>query len=229
MVHGKIAGITLGGLAGYLLISKGFRLVRDTVAYAADASKWKAYYKYGVKADSERGCVVPPGYASCTRDIGGGKELVVEDPKQKKSEDGKNQDASASDLKAVISSAIKEGVDAWVNGRKGAEDASEGEEKASEEEVITEYDENGKPVAGRYPFEKVSCDDTVVYPPQFDTAPGDPEVTDVDSLENGADILEESIKTAREAGVPEENILHNAKEIDAFFGAEKENENETVD
>lgn len=78
----------------------------------------------------------------------------------------------------------------YTKRRKGAKEASEGETEASEK--VVEYDENGKPVAGRYPFGNTDCDDTVVYPPKYDTAPGDPEVTYVDSLENGVDILEEN-------------------------------------
>ena len=144
MIKGKLVGITFGGLAGYLLIGKAFHMVRDTVAYVTDASKWKAYYKYGIGKEKGVNCVVPPGYSSCTREIGNGKELVVEDPKQKNTENGENGSASKEDLKASISSAIKDSVDVWLRGKKAAEGASEGHTEASEEDIRREMDEVSK-------------------------------------------------------------------------------------
>lgn len=144
MIKGKLVGITFGGLAGYLLVGKAFHLVRDTVAYVTDASKWKAYYKYGSGKEGSVNCVVPPGYSSCTRDIGDGKELVVEDPKQKNAENGENGSGSKEDLKASISSAIKDSVDIWLKGKKAAEGASEGHTEASEEDIRLMMDEASK-------------------------------------------------------------------------------------
>lgn len=44
------------------------------------------------------------------------------------------------------------------------------------------------------------------------------------------DILAQSVEEAREAGVPEEKILHNVEEIDEFFNNTKEqDQDETVD
>ena len=222
MVKGKIARIAFGGLAGYLLISKGFNLIRGCVKDVCTAAEWKAYYK------DKEGLHVAPGYCQYTRKIDDEHELVIE-KKDSRVKTEREENASLDGLNGSLSDAIAKAIDDWISSRKKTEEASEGETEASEEGVISEYDENGKPVAGRYPFVNTDCVDPGFYPPQFDKAPGDPEVTNVDSLENGANILEESIETAREAGVPEEDILHNVKEIDAFFGAEKEDGNETVD
>lgn len=183
MVNGKIAGIAFGGLAGYLLISKAMNVVRGCVRDICTAAEWKAYYK------DKEGLHVAPGYCQYTRQIDDDHELVVEktDSRNKESTEEK---ASMEALKASISDAITKSIDEWIKRRKGAKEASEGETEASEK--VVEYDENGKPIAGRYPFGNTDCDDTVVYPPKYDTAPGDPEVTYVDSLENGVDILEEN-------------------------------------
>lgn len=222
MVKGKIAGIAFGGLAGYLLISKGFNLIRGCVKDICTAAEWKAYYK------DKEGLHVAPGYCQYTRKIDDEHELVIEKKDSRVKTEGE-ESASLNGLKGSLSDAIAKAIDDWIGSRKKTEEASEGETEASEDGVVSEYDENGKPIAGRYPFGNASCDDLVFRPSQFDTAPGDPEVTNANSLKNGEDILEKSIETAREAGVPEEDILHNVKEIDAFFGDEKEDENETVD
>lgn len=183
MVNGKIAGIAFGGLAGYLLISKAMNVVRGCVRDICTASEWKAYYK------DKEGLHVAPGYCQYTRKIDDDHELVVEKTDSRNKENAE-KNASMESLKGSLSDAIAKSIDEWISSRKGAEEASEGETKASEK--VVEYDDNGKPVAGRYPFGNTDCDDTVLYPPQFDTAPGDPEVTYVDSLENGVDILEEN-------------------------------------
>lgn len=183
MVNGKIAGIAFGGLAGYLLISKAMNVIHGCVREICTAAEWKAYYK------DKEGLHVAPGYLQYTRKIDDNHELVIEktDSRNKESTEEK---ASMETLKASISDAIAKSIDEWIKNRKGAEEASEGETEASEK--VVEYDENGKPVAGRYPFGNTDFENKVDYPPQFDTAPGDPEVTYVDSLENGVDILEEN-------------------------------------
>lgn len=183
MVNGKIAGIAFGGLAGYLLISKAMNVIRGCVKDVCTASEWKAYYK------DKEGLHVAPGYCQYTRQIDDNHELVVEktDSRNKESTE---ENASMESLKGSLSDAIAKVIDDWIKNRKRAEEASEGEIEASEK--VVEYDENGKPVAGRYPFENTDCDDTVCYPPKYDTAPWEPEVTYVDSLENGVDILEEN-------------------------------------
>lgn len=162
MINGKIAGLTFGGIAGYLILSKSIRLVEHTVAYIADASKWKAYYKYGSGKEGQVNCIVPPGYSSSTRDIGNGKEIVIEDPKQKVSENGSEEDIPKKDLKAALAAVVSEVVKDWAKVPDEPKGASEGQETASEEdiseesepegEIVTERDENGNPIAGRYPF-----------------------------------------------------------------------------
>lgn len=192
MIKGKIAGLTIGGLAGYLLISKGFSFMQNCVAYATDASKWKAYYKYGVNADVGKdriSCVVPPGYSSCTRDIGNGKELAVEDPKQKKQDSDGKEDASVKDLKASLAGALTDAIKEWLKGEKGQEEASEGDSEASEEEKASEDE---KPTSGRYPWGDTDGDD-ILCPEQFDKAPGDPEPLYHDDLEDGVKVTYETV------------------------------------
>lgn len=199
MVKGKIAGFAFGGLAGYLLISKGISLIRDCVAYSTDAVKWRAYYKFGVQNDRDDNgvrCVVPPGYSSATRSVGGGKEVVIEDPKQKKDENGENNDASTSDLKASLADAINKTIKEWLDKDKKPEEAKEGDSEASCEDIgdtVTTRDENGKPIAGRYPWGDTDGDD-ILCPEQFDKAPGDPEPLYHDDLEEGIKVTYENVE-----------------------------------
>ena len=176
MIRGKIAGLTIGGLAGYLLISKGFTLMQNCVAYVTDASKWKAYYKYGAKVDKDDNgvfCVVPPGYSSCTRNIGDDKELVIEDPKQKKQDSDQKEDASRNDWKDSLAGAVAKAINEWLDGKEKQEEASEGETEASES---TE-----------------EAEDDILCPEQFDKAPGDPEPLYHDDLEDGVKVTYETV------------------------------------
>ena len=217
MVKGKIIGITFGGLAGYLLLSKVFNVVQNSVAYVTDASKWKAYYKYGTETgEGGVNCIVPPGYSSCTRTIGKDREYVVEDPKQKQNaENSENPNTSKSDLKAELAHAITKAINDLLDGKKAPEGAKEGQREASEDDIscpqdcdfctldkcphekmkmggkITEWDENGTPVAGRYPWtEGTECSWSIVEAEEdpFDKAPGDPEPLYHDDLYDGVKV-----------------------------------------
>lgn len=200
MVKGKIAGFAFGGLAGYLLISKGINLIRDCVAYGTDAAKWRAYYKFGVQNDRDDNdirCVVPPGYSSASRSVGGGKEIVIEDPKQKKDENSENKDASTSDLKSSLADAVNKAIKELLDKPKAQEEAKEGDSEASDKDVfgdtVTTRDENGKPIAGRYPCGDTDGDD-ILCPEQFDKAPVDAEPLYHDDLENGVDATYENVE-----------------------------------
>lgn len=139
MVKGKVAGVVFGGLAGYLLIVKGLNVLHACVKDICTAAEWKAYYK------DKEGLHVAPGYQQYTRKINDDEELVVEKADSRVRKAG-NEDASLNDLKASLSSAISKSIDAWLNGRKGQEEASEGETEASEEPDISGEDTDGDEV-----------------------------------------------------------------------------------
>ena len=62
----KGAGITLGGIAAFLILNKTLNIAGKAVSEIAEASKWRSYYKHGNHAYS-----TPPGYT--------GKSYAVDD------------------------------------------------------------------------------------------------------------------------------------------------------
>lgn len=201
MVKGKIAGFAFGGLAGYLLISKGISLIRDCVAYSTDAVKWRAYYKFGVQNDRDDNgirCVVPPGYSSASRSVGGGKEIVIEDPKQKKDENSENKDAPTSDLKASLADAVNKAIKEWLDRQKAQEETKEGDSEASDKDIF--------------------C------PEQFDKAPGDPEPLYHDDLEDGVKVTYENVED-----IFEDFDKESVSDKYSYTDSEKTEEKETDD
>jgi hypothetical protein len=161
MIKGKMAGIAFGGLAGYLLVSKVLNTVHSAVKNVCEASKWRSYYKYG----KDNPDAVPPGYSKTTRYPDGREE-------EENDASALERNASHTARNGPVSEAVAKAIDDIFGRDKKQEEASEGQETASEED---------------------NADDT-----------------------DGDDILEESVKKAREAGVREEDILHNVSEIDQF-------------
>lgn len=176
MVKLKAGGIVLGGIAAYLILSKGIGAVERGIRNMCVAHEWKNYYKYG-----KDGNMVPPGYASHTRQINDKEEYVVESPEQMEaSKKQVQQNASNKGVGAQFAEAIVKAVADAFGGEKKAKEASEGQEKASEEDtyicpqncqeceipvcpyehlknggVITQWrTDNGQPVSGRYPWGK---------------------------------------------------------------------------
>ena len=168
MIKMKAGGIVLGGIAAYLILSKGIGAVERGIRNICVAHEWKNYYKYG-----KEGNMVPPGYAMHTRKNENGDNIdtgTVE--AMKKQENSASNKGVGAKVTEVIAKAISDTF-AAVNAEK---EASEGEETASESEEkcpqdcdhceaakcpfehlknggkIVEWNEKGEPVAGRYPW-----------------------------------------------------------------------------
>ena len=174
MVKVKAGGIVLGGLAAYLLISKGMNVVGGAVRNICESRKWKNYYKYG-----KEGNMVPPGYSMHTHENEQGETVEVNDGKQPvKQPQEANKTSTGEAVGRAISDAILKMINDTFGTPKAAEGASEGDLEVSEglkqcpqdcdncqiEKCpyeglkyggkITSWDDNGRPVAGRYPWEK---------------------------------------------------------------------------
>ena len=166
MVKMKAGGIVLGGIAAYLILSKGISAMERCVRNICVAREWNNYYKYG-----KEGNMVPPGYAMHTRKAENGDNVDTGTVQaMRKQENGTPNKG----IGAQFAEAIVKAISDAFGGEKAPEEASEGQEKASEEDIcpencadcavkecpfenckfdgkITEW-ENHKPVAGRYPW-----------------------------------------------------------------------------
>jgi hypothetical protein len=174
MVKVKAGGIVLGGLAAYLIISKGMNVVGGAVRNICESRKWKNYYKYG-----KEGNMVPPGYSMHTHENENGDTVEVNDGKQpvkQPQESGKTSTGEA--LGRAVSDAILKMINDTFGAPKAAEGASEGEIEASEKPFacprdcdncsvtkcphehlknggkITEWSEDGRPIGGCYPWDE---------------------------------------------------------------------------
>ena len=174
MVKVKAGGIVLGGLAAYLIISKGMNVVGGAVRNICESRKWKNYYKYG-----KEGNMVPPGYSMHTHENENGDTVEVNDGKQpvkQPQEVGKTSTGEA--LGRAVSDAILKMINDTFGAPKAAEGASEGDLEASEKPFacprdcdncsvskcphehlknggkITSWDDNGRPMSGCYPWDK---------------------------------------------------------------------------
>ena len=169
MIKGKMAGIVIGGFTGYLLLSKALNVIRSGMNQMASANMWKNYYKYG-----KDGNMVPPGYSMHSRTSEDGTPVTVEKDKTK-------QDASKTAENSPVMDAIAEAIRKSFGGSDEAREAKEGQTEASDgndvfyvcpqncntcevpkclfenlkqDGKITAWDENGKPIAGRYSWDK---------------------------------------------------------------------------
>ena len=130
MVKAKVGGIVLGGLAAYLLLSKGLNVVNNCVRNMCVAHEWKNYYKYG-----KEGNMVPPGYQMHTHTTENGDNVQVGTPEAIKQEEAKqNGNASQKPLGATIGEAIVKVINEVFPSGKKSEEASEGQEKAFDED-----------------------------------------------------------------------------------------------
>lgn len=133
MIQGKFAGIAIGGLAGYLLLSKGLNVISSCVSNICEERKWKNYYKYG-----KDGNMVAPGYSSHTHQIDDKTEMVVEDDSQKA--------ASQKPSDTPIGASIAKVVDAALDKLKEKEKASEEQTEASSDDAEHGNDTDGDEV-----------------------------------------------------------------------------------
>lgn len=179
MVKAKVGSIVLGGLAGYLILSKGIGAVERCVRNVCTARQWKSYYKYGKEQN-----MVPPGYSVHTVNDGDTTREYAKNPHDLEKKDA-SQGAKSSVLAESVVKAILDafGVKTGENGpSEGNNETSEGENMGTDEEakdicphdcvnciirdkdcphmeqrpnggVITQWDED-TPVAGRYPWTK---------------------------------------------------------------------------
>lgn len=115
-------GLVLGGLAGYLILSKGVNLLNRTVDKVCEAAMWRSYYRHG-----KDGNMVPPGYSSHTHPISEKEELVIEKD-EKKPEGSTSSEGLGEALGNAVYSAIKDKLDTL----KEPEGAFQGQREASE-------------------------------------------------------------------------------------------------
>lgn len=163
MVKMKAGGIVLGGIAAYLILSKGISAMERGIRNICVAHEWKNYYKYG-----KDGNMMPPGYASHVRQINNNEERVTESPEQMEANKKQaQQNASNKGVGAQFAEAIVKAISDAFGGEKEPEEASEEDicpencadcdvkecpfENCKFDGQITEW-ENHKPVAGRYPW-----------------------------------------------------------------------------
>ena len=137
MIKAKAGGIMLGGLAGYLILSKGLHAVERMVQNICTAREWKNYYKYG-----KEGNMVPPGYSRHTTTDSEGRDVQFKHPQTEKEDEReaqKNASKEASDgsFGASVAKAIIDAFADGLKGKTGSEKAekedSEGENKSTDE------------------------------------------------------------------------------------------------
>lgn len=167
MIKTKIGGIVLGGLAGYLILSKGIGAMERGIRNICVAQQWKNYYKYG-----KEGNMVPPGYSMHRSRDGESDTTHSEDVEPiKKAKPTTSNNATGAKIAEAIAKVISDafGVD------KAAEEPKKDDLEASESDICPEcctdckvencpYEEHLKhdgeitewrdhqPVAGRYPW-----------------------------------------------------------------------------
>lgn len=134
----KAGGIVLGGLAGYLIMSKVIQAASNCVKNICEARKWKNYYKYGKNWDA-----VPPGYEIRTTTADNTEE------------EGRSN-ASSEAVGSILTSVFKKAVESFAEGVEAVKNASEGQTEASEEafddipDETPQYDDRPKVVEDDY-------------------------------------------------------------------------------
>lgn len=156
MVKMKAGGIVLGGIAAYLILSKGISAMDRMVRNVCVAHEWKNYYKYG-----KEGNMVPPGYASHTRQINNNEERVTESPEELAAKEKEAQEnTSNKGLGAQFAEAIVKAVSDVFTGSDKAKTDAEGQETVSEEDICHEdgdTDGDDAAVADDRPYEYVEA------------------------------------------------------------------------
>lgn len=167
MIKTKMGGIVIGGLAGYLILSKGIGMIERSIKSICTAREWKNYYKYG-----KDGNMVPPGYSRHTTTTDNGETVGI----GKTDNDAKaaSGDAPVKPEKTLFSDTLTKVISGLFDEYKAASGANKGQTEASGEEnpcphdcrnctvekcpfesmknggVISNWDENGNPITGRY-------------------------------------------------------------------------------
>ena len=192
MIKMKVGGMILTGCAAFLMVSKVVNSFDATVNKVCETAKWRGYYRCWSKGKAD-GEPMAPGYSRTTRPDGANFE-VVDDPtgkdhqKDNEPDIPKNGSQNSDAAKAVVE-AVKDIAEKVVdNLTKPSGEPRE----ASEDQTEASTDENIGDLENI-----IEC--------AFE---GD---TDADAE------FQESIEGAREAGVPEEKILHDVNEIDDLF------------
>lgn len=121
MIKGKIAGIAIGGFAGYLLISKTMNVIRSIVLDVCTANEWKNYYKYG-----KDGNMVAPGYSMHTHVDGEGNKVTVKDENQTK------VNGSQAPLETALKDSVIQAIKDTFDKPDAPKEAVEGQTEASE-------------------------------------------------------------------------------------------------
>lgn len=122
-------GLVLGGIAGYLILSKCFNTINRTVDKVCDCGKWRSYYRHG-----KDGNMVPPGYSSHVRPINNNEELVIEKNPSKSGKKGASGEALGEALGNAVCSAIKDKLDSL----KEPEEAFQGQREAFKEDISSD-------------------------------------------------------------------------------------------
>ena len=146
MIKAKAGGIVLGGLAAYLILSKGIGAAERGIRNICVAHEWKNYYKYG----SKDGNMVPPGYTMHTRKDADGNNVDTGTPEAIRRA---NSDTSNKSVGVQITEAIFKAVSDVFDKEKRKKEASEGQETVSEE------DDCEKSVATEEEMESMMMDD----------------------------------------------------------------------
>lgn len=173
----------MAGLAGYLILDKALNVVKLGIKEVCEASKWRAYYKHG-KDD-----VVPPGYRSTVRKIDDEHEFAIEDPKQV-NPDGtdKHTEGPQESPAASLVNSVNKAVNDWLDKADERREAKKREREASGE-VVSEYDENGKPIAKRYSYTGDTDGDNILWMDVNKSTAGENISKVQDSLENGVEVV----------------------------------------
>lgn len=175
MMTMKFSGVLITGLAAFLLTNKALNVIDNSTKRLSEASKWKNYYKCWSKgqATSEP---IAPGY-SVTSSSGMGDtdgDHIIKDPygKDHSVQSDKNRDLANAIVEAC-KGAVEKSIDSLKKPSETRREASEGQTEASESdiskstdeckvhEIVTEVDDDGNPVAGRYSWKETSDDETV--------------------------------------------------------------------
>lgn len=164
----KIGGVVLTGIGAWILINKTLNVVRGISSDVKTASMWNSYYKCWYKnrgQNNNAGSPIAPGYSVTKRPVGRDDVEIVKNPSGKdhsQDNDKKQEQSTFADVvKDVVIDAVKAGFGVSIkdpsNSTQEGVETQEGASTCDSDDIlkerITEYDENGKPIAGVYPFD----------------------------------------------------------------------------
>lgn len=106
----KGAGITVSGIAAYIIINRLIRASKDVISNLAEASKWRNYYRFG----NDR--TVPPGYARVRVDDPKNGSYEDRSPAEQRKEENKDKDGFFDEeTKNKISDFIVNSIDNFIH------------------------------------------------------------------------------------------------------------------